>query len=292
MPVMDGYEATRKIRSNPQFEDLPIIAMTAHALAGDREKSLEAGMDDHVSKPIDPEVLFRTLWKWVKKSAQEATGEEDASEIEIKIPVAPYDTLDFPELDGINVAAGLKRLLGNKKSYRRILLKFRQDFENAAESIKNLVIEEKYDEAEILAHSIKGAGANIGAEGLQSTAAALEMWFKGEGKGLPEKEFIDFSHELGRMMTSLSSLERDEEPSPEVEKESVMLQPEIAKEIADRIRSAVDVGDVTELSEIATELAVRTDGSSQYEAKIGRLAEDFDFDGLVQLADAIEKGSQ
>ena len=299
MPVMDGYEATREIRKWEEQSrtphsafHIPIIAMTAHALAGDREKSLEAGMDDHVSKPIDPEVLFRTLWKWVKKSAQEVTGEEGTAEIEIKTTVAPYDTLDFPELDGINVMAGLKRLLGNKKSYRRILLKFRQDFENAAESIKNLVIEEKYDEAEILAHSIKGAGANIGAEGLQSTAAALEMWFKGEGKGLPEKEFIDFSHELGRMMTSLSSLERDEEPSPEVEKESVMLQPEIAKEIADRIRSAVDVGDVTELSEIATELAVRTDGSSQYEAKIGRLAEDFDFDGLVQLADAIEKGSQ
>ncbi|MBW1869737.1 MAG: hypothetical protein JRI73_10715, partial [Deltaproteobacteria bacterium] len=91
---------------------------------------------------------------------------------------------------------------------------------------------------------------------------------------------------------SLSSLVRDEDPSAEVEKEPVMLQPEIAKEIADRIRNAVDVGDVTELSEIATELSARTDGSSQYEAKIGQLAEDFDFDGLVQLADSIEKGSQ
>ena len=292
MPVMDGYEATRKIRNNPQFEDLPIIAMTAHALTGDREKSLEAGMNDHVSKPIDPEVLFRTIGKWVKRSAQEVTGLGGAAEIEITTSVASYDTIDFPELDGINIRAGVKRLLGNKKSYRRILRKFRQDFEHAAESIKDLINEEKYDEAEIMAHSIKGAGANIGAEALQATAGALEMLIKDGGKGLPEKEFMDFSYELGRMMTSLSSLDRDEEPSPEVEKESVLLQPEIAKEIADRIRNAVDVGDVTELSEIATELGARTDGSSQYEAKIGQLAEDFDFDGLVQLADTIEKGIQ
>ena len=103
---------------------------------------------------------------------------------------------------------------------------------------------------------------------------------------------MEFSDELGRMMTSLSSLVRDEKPSAEVEKEPVMLPPEIAKEIADRIRNAVDVGDVTELSEIATELAARTDGSSQYETKIRQLAEDFDFDGLVQLADTIEKDSQ
>ena len=299
MPVMDGYTATREIRKwEEQFRTphsafrIPIIAMTAHALTGDREKSLKAGMNDHVSKPIDPELLFRTLGKWLKKSGYESTGEESTAETMIKTRVAPNDKLDFPELDGVNIKEGLKRLLGNKRSYRRILVKFRQDFQNADESIRDLINEEKYDEAEILAHSIKGAGANIGAEGLQATAGALEKWIKDGGKGLPEKKFMEFSDELDRMMTSLSSLVRDEDPSVEVEKESVMLPPEIAKEIADRIRNAVDVGDVTELSEIATELSARTDGSSQYEAKIAQLAEDFDFDGLVQLADSIEKGSQ
>ena len=299
MPVMDGYTATREIRKwEDQFRiphsafRIPIIAMTAHALTGDREKSLKAGMNDHVSKPIDPELLFRTLGKWLKKSGYESTGKEGTAEIEIETSASRDDRLDFPDLDGINVKAGIERLLGNKKSYRRILLRFRQDFENAAESIRDLIDEEKYDEAEILAHSIKGAGANIGAEELQAAGAVLEMWIKDGGKGLPEKEFKEFSHELDRMMTSLSSLERDEKPSPEREKESVMLQPEVAKGIAGRIRNAVDVGDVTELSEIATELAARTDGSSQYEAKIDRLAEDFDFDGLIQLADTIEKDSK
>jgi hypothetical protein len=65
MPVMDGYTATRTIRRDPRFKDLPIIAMTAHAMAGDQEKSTAAGMNDHVTKPIDPDKLFETLAKWI-----------------------------------------------------------------------------------------------------------------------------------------------------------------------------------------------------------------------------------
>jgi CheY-like chemotaxis protein len=68
MPVMDGYTATREIRKDKHFKDLPIIAMTAHAMAGDENKSLEAGMNGHVTKPIDPDQLFSTLQKWIKPS--------------------------------------------------------------------------------------------------------------------------------------------------------------------------------------------------------------------------------
>ena len=194
MPIMDGYTATRKIRHWEDLFRLPIIAMTAHALAGDREKSLDAGMDDHVSKPIDPDLLFETLLKWVKKSPGERPGQKRPMETD-KAPhvsadsakvanatTAGSDEPDFPELDGIHVAAGLKRLLGNKKSYRRILIRFRQDFENAADTLRDLVNGEKYEEAEILAHSIKGAGGNVGAEALQTAAAAVEQAFKDGGR--------------------------------------------------------------------------------------------------------------
>ncbi len=72
MPVMDGYTATRTIRRDPRFKDLPIIAMTAHAMAGDQEKSTAAGMNDHVTKPIDPNQLFATLARWI--AARESPG--------------------------------------------------------------------------------------------------------------------------------------------------------------------------------------------------------------------------
>lgn len=118
------------------------------------------------------------------------------------------------------------------------------------------------------------------------------MWFKGGGRELPETEFIKFEQELDRVLTSLSTLERAKEASPQAAESSALLQPEIAKEIAGRIRNAVEVGDVTVLSGIATELCARTDGSSQYGEKIGRLTENFDFDGLVQLADTLEEATR
>jgi CheY-like chemotaxis protein len=290
MPVMDGYEATHAIRKGKRFKGLPIIAMTAHAMAGDREKSLEAGMNDHVSKPIDPMELYRTLEKWIGRSPGEVSGGERGKE-EVAETAPAEDTAKFPELDGINVNEGLKRLLGNKKTYRRILLKFREDFQDAAGTIKGLVTEEKYDEAGILAHSLKGAGGNIGAEKLQGAAEALEMWFKDGKKGLPEPEYTQFSGELSRVLTSLSSLSEEEKPPVAAEGEPAVLPPEIAKDVAQRLRTAVELGDVTELATVASELTARDDASSRYGEEIKRLIDAFDFDGLAQLAHTLEGGA-
>ncbi len=74
MPVMDGIEATRAIRSDPRLQDLPIIAMTANAMAIDREKCLEAGMNDHIGKPIDPDQLFSVLLRWTGRNDRSYTG--------------------------------------------------------------------------------------------------------------------------------------------------------------------------------------------------------------------------
>jgi two-component system sensor histidine kinase/response regulator len=84
MPIMDGYTATREIRKDERFKDLPIIAMTAHAMAGDEEKSLEAGMSDHVAKPIDPDKLFSTLQKWIKPIEKRAQVQQ--SEVSLEQP--------------------------------------------------------------------------------------------------------------------------------------------------------------------------------------------------------------
>jgi CheY-like chemotaxis protein/HPt (histidine-containing phosphotransfer) domain-containing protein len=291
MPLMDGYEATRAIRSDLRFKDLPIIAMTAHAMAGDREKSLEAGMNDHVSKPIDPEALYRTLEKWVRRPAAEG---EEREKVEIGgtlEAVMGADVADLTELDGINVEAGLKRLLGNRVTYRRILFQFVKEFRNAVDTIKALVVEEKYHEARLLAHSIKGASGNIGAERLQMSSAAVEKWFTEGGRGLPEREYEEFSKELNRVMDSLSILGAEEGPSAVTKDETPTLAPHTAKDIADRLRNAVGFGDVAELGKIASELTSRNDASSNYGEEINRLAAAFDFDGIMELANTLDKGA-
>jgi signal transduction histidine kinase/CheY-like chemotaxis protein/HPt (histidine-containing phosphotransfer) domain-containing protein len=217
MPVMDGYEATRAIRKLPEYSDLPIIAMTAHAMAGDREKSLEAGMNDHVTKPIDPETLYRALAAWVKMPGAETTREIQPALKRITRPVTGAEIEDLPELDGIDVDTGLSRVLGNIGTYRKVLLNFRDNFRNADEEIKDLVSREAYGEAERLSHSVKGTGGNIGADDLWKAAESLEKWFKNGRKGLPDKEYEQFSEALSRVMRSLSALDREEKKDHKME---------------------------------------------------------------------------
>jgi HPt (histidine-containing phosphotransfer) domain-containing protein len=254
-------------------------------MAGDRERSIEAGMNDHVSKPIDPEALFLSVATWAgkaetrrpepKKPAKTAAVKRDRFE----------EAEELPELDGIDVAAGVKRVLGNKKTYRRILMKFRDDFQDAAQEVRELAAKEMYREAQILVHSIKGAGANIGAEDLQQSASTLERWYKEGGEGLPEREYEAFSRDLDRVLASLAALGKKAKPERTPDDASTPMTAEMASDIARRLRDAVDLGDVAELSQIAADLE---GDASRYAEKITRLAEDFDFDGLVRLADSLE----
>jgi two-component system sensor histidine kinase/response regulator len=290
MPVMDGHEATRTIRRDPRFQDLPIIAMTAHAMAGDRENSLAAGMNDHITKPIDPEELYRTLEKWIDRPALAEAAKRPADREEARFTIADEGE-ELPDLEGIDVEDGLKRLLGNRKSYRRILMKFRKDFLAAADTIKTLVSEENYTEAEILAHTVKGAAGNIGAQELQGVAATLEKCFKDGARGVPEPEYVEFVKELGRVLASLAALEEEPAPPRAAEDEAAPLPPELAKEVAQRVRDAAESGDVTELANIAAELTARTDGTARYAQEIQQLTEEFDFDGLLKLASKLDQAA-
>jgi PAS domain S-box-containing protein len=288
MPVMDGYEATQVIRRDPRRQDLPIIAMTAHAMAGDKAKSLAAGMNDHITKPIDPDELYRTLGQYLGRPATQAEAEPAAAEP--ARPIMPEEAEALPKLDGIDVAAGLKRLLGNQKTYLRILRQFGKDSQGAAEAIKAYASAGKDQEAAILAHTLKGAAGNIGASGLQEAAAALEGWFKGGGQGLPEPAYSDFSRELRRVLASLQALEEVKPPGPAAGGDKpAPLPPELAKEVAQHLRDAVAAGDVTELADIAAALTARTDSAAGYGAEIQQLTLEFDFEGLLQLASRLDE---
>jgi CheY-like chemotaxis protein len=134
MPVMDGYTATCEIRKDDRYKELPIIAMTAHAMTGDEDKSLEAGMNGHVTKPIDPDQLFSTLRKWIKPSKERIQVQQ--SEFSVEQPesdnAVPADNELPISLSGFDLIDGLKRLRGNKKIYRKLLLSFAADYSAVA----------------------------------------------------------------------------------------------------------------------------------------------------------------
>jgi two-component system sensor histidine kinase/response regulator len=169
MPVMDGLAATKVLRAESRFQSLPIIAMTAHAMTGDRERSLEGGMNDHVTKPINPQVLMETLVRWMpaKPIPQPMVEKEYA-------PAASSGD-EIPEhLPPFDIPAALVRANGKPQLLRRMLLSFRDQYKNAAAELQQQIAEGKTEEASRLAHTLKGVAATLEAKELAATAANIE----------------------------------------------------------------------------------------------------------------------
>ena len=132
MPVMDGLEATRRIRQNSRFKDLPIIAMTAHAMTGDRDKSLAAGMNDHITKPIDSAALYLALKKWIKgRKTGGTSGKPGRTDVSCRLPA---DGLSLPDLPGIDQAEALKILNNKTDLFVKMLYDFQKELQLAANS--------------------------------------------------------------------------------------------------------------------------------------------------------------
>jgi len=171
MPEMDGYEATRAIRSDERFLELPIIAMTAHAMVEETQKILESGMRDHITKPIDPKRMFETMEKYYKgKGAIIPAGIRKA---DVKASVS--EALSVPDIPGIDTASGLKRAAGNKKLYLKMLKKFMDNYMDIPGNIYKALLDGDRQLAERLAHTVKGVAGNIGALGVQEIAQELEQ---------------------------------------------------------------------------------------------------------------------
>jgi two-component system sensor histidine kinase/response regulator len=173
MPVMDGVEATRIIRSNSRFEKLPIIAMTANAMASDRLLCLDAGMNDHIAKPIDPDQLFGVLLRWIKRPGGDGKAPPDN-------PAArAAETREKPlAIPGVDVDAGLKRTGGNRKRYEALLRKFAEQQAGSVAAMRAALSLGDAATAERAAHSLKGAAATLGANGLSEAAAKAETTIK------------------------------------------------------------------------------------------------------------------
>jgi len=167
MPEMDGFTATRLLREKPKLQALPIIAMTAHALVEERQRCLEAGMNDHVSKPIEPEVLFATLLRWAKPRQVLAGVPKDSF-------TKPADDVILPEIDGVDVASSIKRVAGNKRLYRDLLVQFAAKQGAADLQISAAIESGDRKLAEQIVHTVKGVAGNIGLGRVFTAAKKLE----------------------------------------------------------------------------------------------------------------------
>lgn len=165
MPEMDGYDATRVLRSDPAHADLPIIAMTADAMAGDRERAIDAGMNDHVTKPINVRMLFQTLARWITPSAPAPRPLP---------PSQPRPHTDLPEIEGLDTRQGLERCQDNLELYTRTLSRFRQHFRDFPHAMAAALQDDDPQVAPRLAHTLKGLAATIGADAIADAAAELE----------------------------------------------------------------------------------------------------------------------
>ena len=164
MPVMDGIAATTELRLLPEYAGLPVVAMTANVLEADRERCLLAGMNDFIAKPIEPELLWHTLLKWIPARVLPVQPQA-------KPTVGAFD----PEIDGIESGPALRRMLGNAALYFSALRKFCAMQENIITATREALDVGDRVAARRNIHTLKGVGASIGANSLAAEAAILEQ---------------------------------------------------------------------------------------------------------------------
>jgi CheY-like chemotaxis protein len=173
MPVMDGYQATARLRAEPRLASLPIIAMTAHATIEERQRCLAAGMNDHIAKPIDPASLYHTVERFYAP-AERSGGETPPRQPATGEDPARSDPSDLPVVADLDTASGLTRVGGNRKLYLKLLREFAEQQEPVVEQIGDALSRGDRALAERLAHTLKGLSGSIGAARVQSAAGVLE----------------------------------------------------------------------------------------------------------------------
>ncbi|MBF0613111.1 MAG: response regulator, partial [Magnetococcales bacterium] len=169
MPVMDGYETTQRLRSDSRYATLPIVAMTAHAMAEEQQRCTQLGMQGHITKPIDPDAFYATLSRYAPdvQAGKETLPAERGGQHH-----------QLPAIQGLDQGAGLSRTAGNHQLYRQLVLQFAQKQQNFVQRVKQLHANGLLADAEREAHTLKGVAGNIGAREIQALAAELETAFR------------------------------------------------------------------------------------------------------------------
>jgi two-component system sensor histidine kinase/response regulator len=286
MPVMDGLEATRRIRAIPGYERLPILAMTANAMAGDRERSIEAGMNDHVTKPIDPDQLFDALRRWLPDSAAHFGIKRVAASGAALVPsLSPTDPLTT--IPGLDVADGVRRVMGKRDVYTGLLRAFVSGQAGAPAEIRASLSANRRSEAERTAHTLKGLAGTIGAAELSRHAGHVEAAIRGAASPGEVEALLDvLQPALDALVAKLirSLPEQKVQPVQAVAADASVIRAVV--EHLDRLLSQDDVASL-EMFESAGPMLSAAFGERAEE--IGALIKNYRFEeALRQLRAAVE----
>ena len=279
MPVMDGITATERIRSDNRYDDLPVIAMTANATADDRARCEAAGMNDHIAKPVVPQIMFETLLKWVEHKERDLSGLPDAD-----APAATDDD-SLPALPGIDTDEGLQRIGGNVTAYRKLLEKFVDNQADAIDAIRGAAAANDNEAAVRHAHTLKGVAGAIGAGDLQAAAARLEAELKKAAAELPKSMLADTESELRKVLEPLAAIFAADEST--AEPAHGQLPDDFAEQLRN-LKSLVDDYD-TEAGDALEELLERVRGTDEHLelSAVKRLLDGYDFDAAAEALEPL-----
>ncbi len=216
MPVMDGYEATRKIRTEPGFATLPILAMTANATSGAKELCLAAGMNDHIGKPIDINQLFTTMARWIKPKpgALPFVAEPAAN----KSRKDPSHDPELPIIPRLDLNQTMRRMGGNIKLIHKMIRRFAETQANAIERITRAIESGDPATATREVHTTKGLAGNIGANQLQTLSATVESTLQNNKMDALPDALTAMQHELDIVISqinrALQEAPSNESPGP------------------------------------------------------------------------------
>ena len=278
MPVMDGYTATRKIREDKRFKDLPIIAMTANVMAGDREKSLDAGMNDHIGKPIRHDQLLRTMSRWI--SSSHAGGARRS---------ADEGQWPFGEIDGLDVESRLAALRGNVALYSKLLRAFHKTYGDFAALFEAAKQDPDEEAATRCAHTLAGVAGNIGAWEVAAAAKSLEhacrdRWSEERTAPLVQ----DAVQAVASLMKALAPIAEAQPQAAQAAPAENDTPGEAAKEAAARLRKLLKDSDTAALAALDD---LRTaSGLGLQAAALDRLAKaihGYDFDTALEELDGM-----
>ncbi len=280
MPEMDGFTATKLLRRDPRFKKLPIIAMTAHALVEERQRCLDAGMNDHVSKPIDPDNLFLTLMRWAKPQPKQALASQTP-------PEKAADEVLLPEIAGINLADALKRVAGNRRLYRGLLGQFADKQGDAAAQVSAALKGGDQKLAERIAHTVKGVAGNIGISGVQSAAQKLEKAIRDGHDSVPAL-LDEFAALLGTQIHAIKQALRASAPAESEEKGLLPFNGEVASGAIARLRVLLEAcdGDTDEAFRSLQDAVAGAVGKTHLDALKASI-DDFDFEAALLKLDEI-----